>query len=58
MAKQIFLRKVCKSGHSTNLAFEYIHQIKLYIRSDEVEIDKIVDLEFLKKIDPDYVIID
>ena len=35
MAKQIFVPKFCKSGHSTNLAFEYIHQIKLYIRSDE-----------------------
>ena len=58
MIKQIFVRKFCKSGYSANLAFEYIHQLKLYIRSEEVEVDKIVDLEFLKKIDPDYMIID
>ena len=57
MAKQIFVCKFCKSGHSANWAFEYIHQIKLYIRSDEVEVDEIVDLEFLKKTDPDYMII-
>ena len=47
-----------KSQHSADLAFECIHQIKLYIRSNEVEVDEIVDLEFLKKIDPDYMIID
>ena len=58
MIKQIFVRKFCKSGYSANLAFEYIHQLKLYIRSEEVEVNKIVDLEFLKKIDPDYMIID
>ena len=58
MEKQIFVHKFCKEGHSTDLAFEYIHQIKLYIRSNEVEVDEIVDLEFLTKIDPDYMIID
>ena len=57
MVKEIFVRKFCKSGHSADLAFEYIYQLKLYIRSDEVEVDEIVDLEFLKKIDPDYMII-
>ena len=45
--KQIFVRKICKSGYSAKLAFEYIHQLKLYIRSEEVEVDEIVDLEFL-----------
>ena len=58
LIKQIFVRKFCKSGYSTNLAFEYIHQLKLYIRSEEVEVDEIVDLEILKKIEPDYMIID
>ena len=58
MAKQIFVRKFCKSGHRANLAFEHIHQIKLYIQSDEVKADEIVDLEFVKKIDPYYMIID
>ena len=56
--KQIFVRKFCKSEYSANLAFEYIHQVKLYIRSEEVEVDEIVDLEFLKKINSDYMIID
>ena len=58
LIKQIFVRKFCKSGYSTILAFEYIHQLKLYIRSEEVEVDEIVDLEILKKIEPDYMIID
>ena len=58
MIKQIFVRKFCKSGYSTNLAFEYIHQLKLYICSEEVEVDEIVALEFLKKIDPHHLIID
>ena len=58
MIKQSFVRKFCKSGYSTNPAFEYIHQLKLYMCSEEVEVDEIVDLEFLKKIDPDYMIID
>ena len=31
MIKQIFVRKFCKSGYSTNLAFEYIHQLKLHM---------------------------
>ena len=57
MVKQVFVRKFCKSGHSTKLAFEYIRQLKLYKHSDEVEVDGKVDLEFLKKIDPDYMII-
>ena len=47
MVKQIFFPKICKGGHSANLAFEYIHQVKLYIRSNKVEVDEIVDLEFL-----------
>ena len=58
IAKQIFVWKICKTGYSTNLAFEYIYHIKLYIRSDEVEVDEIVDLELLKKIDPGYMVID
>ena len=58
MVKQIFVRKFCKSGHSADLVFEYIHQLKLYIRSDEVEGDEIIDLGFLKKIEPNYMIID
>ena len=45
MVKQIFVSKICKTGHGANLAFKYIHQIKLYIHSSEVEIDEIVDLE-------------
>ena len=57
MIKQIFVRKFCKSGYSTKLAFEYIHQLKLYIHSEDFEVDEIVDLEFLKKNDPDYMII-
>ena len=52
MIKQIFVRKFCKSGYSANLAFECIHQLKLYTRSEEVEVDEIVDLEFLKKNQP------
>ena len=48
MAKQIFVSKICKAGHG----------IKLYICSDEVEFDETVDLGLLKKIDPNYMIID
>ena len=47
-----------RSGYSANLVFEYIHQLKLYISSEEVEVDEIVDLEFLKKSRPDYMIKD
>ena len=54
--KTNFARKFCKAEHSADLAFEYINQIKLYIRTNEVEVNEIVDLEFLRKIDPDYVI--
>ena len=57
-ATQIFVRKFCNGGHSADLAFEYICQLKLFIRSDEVEVDEIVDLEFHKKFDPDYMITD
>ena len=44
--KQIFVHKFCKSGHSANLAIEYIDQIKLYIYKVKVKVDQIVDLEF------------
>ena len=56
ITKQILVRKICKAGYSTNLAFQYIYQIKLFISIDEVEVDEIVDLELLKKIDPDYMV--
>ena len=58
MVKQIFVCKICKEGYGANLAFEYIHQIKLDIQSNEIELDEIVDLEFLKEIDPDCMITD
>ena len=58
IAKQIFVSKICKAGTASNLTFEYIHQIKLYIRSNEVEIDEIVDLELLKQTYPNYMIMD
>ena len=58
MAKKTFVSKICKAGHGANLAFKYIYQIKLYICSNEVEVDEIVHLELLNKIDPDYMIID
>ena len=58
MAKHIFVRKICKAGHDVNLPFEYIYQLKIYIRSDEVEVDEIVNLEFFKRIDPDFMITD
>ena len=58
MAKQIFVQKICEAGDSVNLAFEHIYQIKLYIRSDEAKVDEMVNLELLKKLDPDYMIID
>ena len=32
--KKNFFFKFCKIGHSADLAFEYIYQIKLYIRSN------------------------
>ena len=50
MAKQIFVRKICKAGHSANLAFKYIYQLKLYICNDDVKVDEIVELELLKKL--------
>ena len=50
MAKEIFVWKSCEGGHSADLAFVYIHQIKLYIRSDEVEVDEIVELKLMKQL--------
>ena len=58
MTKKTFVSKLCQPGHGANLAFKYIHQIKLYIRSNEPEVDEIFNLKLLNKIDPDYMIID
>ena len=38
MIKQIFDCKFCKSGHSADLAFEYIHQRKLYFLKKIIQI--------------------
>ena len=43
---KFFIHKFSKGGHSVNLAFEYVYQLKLYISSDAVEVDEIIDLEF------------
>ena len=58
LAKQIFVKKICQTGHSACLAFEYINCIKKLHKSNYMELETIIDMEFLQKIDPDFMIID
>ena len=58
LAKQIFVKKICETGHSTCLTFECINCIKKFYKSNDIELETIIDTEFLQKIDPDFMIID
>ena len=58
LAKQIFVKKICQTGHSACLAFEYINCIKKLHKPNYMELETIIDMEFLQKIDPDFMIID
>ena len=58
LARQIFVKKICDIGHSPCLAFDYISRIKKYYKSNEMELETIIDMDFLEKIDPDYMIIE
>ena len=44
--KFLFARFV-KGDLAFDLAFEYVYQLKLYIRSDEFDVNEMIDLEFL-----------
>ena len=55
LARQIFV-KICDMGHLPCLAFDYISRIKKYYKSNETELETIMNMDFLEKIDPDYMI--
>ena len=44
--------------HSACLALEYINCIKKLHKLNYMELETIIDMEFLQKIDPDFMIID
>ena len=56
--KQLFVKKVCPTGHASCLAFDCINRIKKFYKSNSGENDLEDDLDFLKYIDPDFMIID
>ena len=60
LARHVFVRKFCERGHSSCLAMDYMERIKLFYKSnsDGNNIEEIVNLEFLQKIDADFMIID
>ena len=48
----------CDMGHSPCLAFDYISRSKKNYKSNEMQQEKIIDINFLEKIDPDFTIIE
>ena len=54
--RQIFVKKICATGHSAYLAFDYINQIKKYYQNGNLE--DVVNLDFLRQIDPDFMFIE
>ena len=60
-ARQLFVKKICAVGHSSYLALTCIDNIKKFCKScidGEKNLEDIIDLEFLKYIDPDFMIIE
>ena len=55
-SRQIFAKKICATGHSACLAFDYINQIKKYYQNSNLE--DVIDLDFLRQIDPDFMFIE
>ena len=58
--RQLFVKKICAAGHSSCLALTYIDNIKKLCKSyndGAKNLKDIIDLEFLKYIDPDFMII-
>ena len=60
LAKQIVVYKICVAGYSSSLAFDYIGKIKKFYKSNDgdINLEHVIDLELLKYIDPDFMIID
>ena len=60
-ARQLFVKKICAAGHWSCLALTYINNIKKFCKSyndGEKNLEDIIDSEFLKYIDPDFMIIE
>ena len=59
-AREVFVREFCESRHSSCSAMDYIKRMKLTYKSNCAgnNIEEIVNLDFLEKIDPEFMIID
>ena len=60
-ARQLFVKKFCAAGHSSCLVLIYTDNIKKYCRSyidGEKNLEDVIDVEFWKFIDPDFMIIE
>lgn len=57
---QIFVHKICTAGYWSSLAFNYIGKIKKSYKSNDggINLEDIIDLQLLKYIDSDFMIID
>ena len=49
LARKIFVKKIYDMGHLPCLAFDYISRIKRYYKSNEMELETIIDINFLEK---------
>ena len=60
LARQVFVRKFCETGHSSCLAMDYVEIIKPLYKSNSAgkNIEEFFDLEFLQQIDLYFTIID
>ena len=59
-ARQLFVKRICTTWHLSCLAFDYINRIKKFykLNSGENNLEDVAELDFLKHIDPDFMIID
>ena len=58
-ARQLFVKFFCKSEQCCCFTYQYIEKLKKFKGSSENgDLEEIADLEFLRTIDPDYLIID
>ena len=60
LARQVFVKKICETVQSYCLTFDYISSIKKFYKSNsgENELEEIIDLDFLEKIDLDFMIVE
>ena len=54
-SRQIFVKTICATRDSACLAFDYINRIKTYYQNGNLE--DVVDLDFLRQIDFDFMIV-